>query len=459
MAEESAKLRIPYIAAAQAQKHVTHNEAMTLLDTLVQLSVLDKDLTAPPVSPNEGDSYIVAGGGGTASDDWVGWEKRIARYIDGTWRSYLAGAGDGAGWLAWVQDEDAMYRFDGSDWTLAGIEGPQGPQGPAYQPDAVVDAIAGRTAYDDEAAVFSVLVTSDAGNSAQPTLYLKLSAATADWSAGITWLPEDGGPSATVRCATTVNIPIATALNSGDVVDDVTLLAGDRVLVRGQTAPAENGVYVVGTLPQRDGTFNTFGSHPGAVITVQEGTVNADTVWQCTTNQGGTLDTDPIVFLDFWTANTPAGEFSYNYDTTARDGWINLDGSTLVDGALDNPRCAARYPWMVSGDNLILPDRRGQFDRIWDNGAGTDPDAASRSARAGDGAVGDSPGTEQDHALQLHSHLYYHDSGTQKEDGNSSPVRNDNLQSYQTETSGTTGNFSTETRPVNHYICVQMRLG
>ncbi|HEX2448922.1 MAG TPA: DUF2793 domain-containing protein [Methyloceanibacter sp.] len=51
MAEESAKLRIPYIAAAQAQKHVTHNEAMTLLDTLVQLSVIDKDLTAPPGSP------------------------------------------------------------------------------------------------------------------------------------------------------------------------------------------------------------------------------------------------------------------------------------------------------------------------------------------------------------------------------------------------------------------------
>ena len=64
---ESAKLRIPYIAAAQAQKHVTHNEAMTLLDTLVQLSVLDKDLTAPPGSPEEGDCYIVAAAGGTAT--------------------------------------------------------------------------------------------------------------------------------------------------------------------------------------------------------------------------------------------------------------------------------------------------------------------------------------------------------------------------------------------------------
>ncbi|WP_069437886.1 DUF2793 domain-containing protein [Methyloceanibacter methanicus] len=190
MAEESAKLRIPYIAAAQAQKHVTHNEAMTLLDTLVQLSVIDKDLLGPPGGPSEGDCYIVAGGGGTATGAWAGWEKRVARYIDGEWRSYLPGEGSGDGWLAWVQDEDAMYRFDGAAWALAGIEGPQGPLGPAYQPNAVVDAIAGRAAYDDEAAAFSVVVVADSGNDDLPTLYFKLSAGSADWSAGITWLPE-----------------------------------------------------------------------------------------------------------------------------------------------------------------------------------------------------------------------------------------------------------------------------
>jgi len=187
MAEESAKLRIPYIAAAQAQKHVTHNEAMTLLDTLVQLSVLDKDLTVPPGSPAEGDAYIVASG---ATGAWLGWDNRVARYIDGEWRSYLPGSGAGAGWLAWVLDEDAMYRFDGAAWALAGIEGPPGEEGPSgddgqsFQPDAVVALIAGRDAYDDEAAAFSVLVVSDATNSDQPTLYFKLSAGSADWSGG-----------------------------------------------------------------------------------------------------------------------------------------------------------------------------------------------------------------------------------------------------------------------------------
>ena len=48
MSDISPHLLLPYIQAAQAQKHVTHNEAMRLLDAVVQLSVLDRDLTAPP---------------------------------------------------------------------------------------------------------------------------------------------------------------------------------------------------------------------------------------------------------------------------------------------------------------------------------------------------------------------------------------------------------------------------
>jgi hypothetical protein len=51
MSDTTTHLLLPYILAAQAQKHVTHNEALRLLDGLVQLSVLDRDLTAPPGSP------------------------------------------------------------------------------------------------------------------------------------------------------------------------------------------------------------------------------------------------------------------------------------------------------------------------------------------------------------------------------------------------------------------------
>ncbi|GFO82690.1 MAG: hypothetical protein A49_23170 [Methyloceanibacter sp.] len=113
---------------------------------------------------------------------------------------------------------------------------------------------------------------------------------------------------------------------------------------------------------------------------MQEGTVNADTQWQCVSDKGGTIGTTAIDFVDLFTALTPPGEITENYDTAARAGWISLDGATIVDGALDNPKCAARYPWMVSGDDLVLPDRRGTFDRIWANGSANDPNRATRTA-------------------------------------------------------------------------------
>ncbi|MCC0809144.1 DUF2793 domain-containing protein, partial [Methylobacterium sp. W2] len=48
MSQTTDNLALPLIAAAQAGKHVTHNEALVVLDRLVQLACLDKDLTAPP---------------------------------------------------------------------------------------------------------------------------------------------------------------------------------------------------------------------------------------------------------------------------------------------------------------------------------------------------------------------------------------------------------------------------
>ena len=71
--EQSANLQLPYIMPSQAQKHVTHNEAIRSLDALVHLAVLDRDLFAPPASPADGDRYLVAAG---ATDAWAGKEGR-----------------------------------------------------------------------------------------------------------------------------------------------------------------------------------------------------------------------------------------------------------------------------------------------------------------------------------------------------------------------------------------------
>lgn len=109
MPDESTHLHLPYIAANQAQKHVTHNEAIRLLDALVQMAVISRTLTAPPASPADGDRYIVAAG---ATGAWATWDLNIAYYVDGAWMKLLPQPG----WLAWIAAEAAHVRWDGAAW-------------------------------------------------------------------------------------------------------------------------------------------------------------------------------------------------------------------------------------------------------------------------------------------------------------------------------------------------------
>lgn len=104
------------------------------------------------------------------------------------------------------------------------------------------------------------------------------------------------GKRARVRAATTANITIGTGLNNGSTLDGVTLVTGDLVLVKDQSTPAQNGVYVVGASPARFSEFDTYNEHPGSLISVAEGSTNADTLWLCTSNAGGTLDSTAIAF-------------------------------------------------------------------------------------------------------------------------------------------------------------------
>lgn len=83
--DESVNLKLPYTMAAQAQKHITHNEAIRALDALVQISVIDVDLTAPPVTPSDGDRYIIAS---STTGEWTGKEGQITAFQDNAWIFY-----------------------------------------------------------------------------------------------------------------------------------------------------------------------------------------------------------------------------------------------------------------------------------------------------------------------------------------------------------------------------------
>jgi Protein of unknown function (DUF2793) len=106
---DTPNLGLPYLLAAQAQKHVTHNEAIRVLDCLVHLMVLDRDLSAPPGAPAEGARYIVAAG---ASGAWAGKSGKIAAYQDAAWMFYTPREG----WLVWIADENVMLAHDGTAW-------------------------------------------------------------------------------------------------------------------------------------------------------------------------------------------------------------------------------------------------------------------------------------------------------------------------------------------------------
>lgn len=102
------RLTMPLLEASQAQKHVTVNEALQIIDAIVQTGVIDKDLTTPPASPSEGDIYIV---GASATGAWDGQDDDVAIYQDGGW--VFVTPSDG--WIAWVTDESTLYVYE-SGW-------------------------------------------------------------------------------------------------------------------------------------------------------------------------------------------------------------------------------------------------------------------------------------------------------------------------------------------------------
>lgn len=104
-------------------------------------------------------------------------------------------------------------------------------------------------------------------------------------------------PKQSVKAASVANVA---ALSGTATIDGVALVAGDRVLLKDQTAPAQNGIYVVAAgawLRAQDAS--EWAELPGAYLFVEQGTVNAEMGFLCTSNAGGTLGTTAITFVQF----------------------------------------------------------------------------------------------------------------------------------------------------------------
>ena len=106
---DTSQFQLPLLSAAQAQKHVTVNEALAVLDCVSQLRVLDTALTLPPVSATEGDAYLVAAGAG---GDWFGYDGQLAIAVNGGWRPVAPKAG----WQCFNVSTGTHLLYDGTEW-------------------------------------------------------------------------------------------------------------------------------------------------------------------------------------------------------------------------------------------------------------------------------------------------------------------------------------------------------
>ncbi len=108
MTDTSPNLALPFILPAQAQKHVTHNEALQRLDALVQL-VVAGSATSPPADPAEGEIHWVLA---PESGLWTGRAGKLALFQDGAW-VFIAPK---TGWSAVFLPEASLKLFDGTEW-------------------------------------------------------------------------------------------------------------------------------------------------------------------------------------------------------------------------------------------------------------------------------------------------------------------------------------------------------
>ncbi len=109
MPDHSPLLALPYIQPSQAQKHVTHNEALQRLDAIVQLCVEGFAQTQPPALPEEG---LVFALGTAPTGVWSGQDNTLAVFQNGAWGFVTPRPG----WRAFGHEDNSLRIWTGEAW-------------------------------------------------------------------------------------------------------------------------------------------------------------------------------------------------------------------------------------------------------------------------------------------------------------------------------------------------------
>ncbi len=140
MTDQSTNLELPFLLPAQAQKHLTVNEALLRLDAVVQLSVVSATTTAQPTAPADGAIYIVPAG--KTGAQWSAMaDQALAYWRDGAWEAIAPREG----WLAFVRDTDQLRVYDGAAWSQSALRAGLGLGTMATQAAAAYAPLTGAT--------------------------------------------------------------------------------------------------------------------------------------------------------------------------------------------------------------------------------------------------------------------------------------------------------------------------
>jgi len=191
------------------------------------------------------------------------------------------------------------------------------------------------------------------------------------------------------ECASTANVNLTNGLEAGDTIDGVTLVAGDRVLVKDQSTASENGLYlaVSSGAASRDPEHDSIAELSGGMVVVNQGSANDNKIFLCTTDNTGSVGSTSITYTQVTPSNSGtvtsvgvadsgAGEFTVGNTPITSSGNITLAVNSIANTKISGLGTASTKTVGTSANNVVQLDGSAKLPAV-DGSQLTNIDAAS----------------------------------------------------------------------------------
>ena len=191
------------------------------------------------------------------------------------------------------------------------------------------------------------------------------------------------------ECATTANVNLTNGLEAGDSIDGVTLVAGDRVLVKDQSTASENGLYlaVSSGAASRDPEHDSIAELSGGMVVVNQGSTNDNKIFLCTTDNTGSVGSTNITYTVITPSNVGtvtsvavadagSSEFTVANSPITSSGTITLAVNSIANTKITGLGTASTKTVGTSANNVVQLDGSAKLPAV-DGSQLTNIDAAS----------------------------------------------------------------------------------